>query len=198
MAEGLERSIPKQISLRPDETVTMVLTRRFPSIVTSLFTSFLAILVFFISNIVNVLSRGPFDQLQIGGELQVIVIAGAIIMGVVVLAIALLIGYFYVKGHLYVITNKRILVLRKFIGITVREVAHQEVTDIVVNQGPIARLLNYGSVTPMSPGVRTPYAHPYPFMRRGFAGPRVSLKDVSDPCKVASNLNGLIRSVAKT
>ncbi|MFQ6087160.1 MAG: PH domain-containing protein [Candidatus Bathyarchaeia archaeon] len=198
MAEGLKRLIPKEISLRPDETVTMVLTRRFPSILTSLVTSFLAILAFSIGNVVNVLYRGPFDQLQISSELQTMVIVGAIIVGTVILAIVLLIGYFYVKGHLYVVTNKRILVLRKFIGITVREVAHQEVTDIVVNQGPIARLLDYGSVTPMSPGVRTPFALPYPFMRRGFAGPRVSLKDVSDPCKVASNLNGLIRSITKT
>lgn len=47
-----------------------------------------------------------------------------------ILAVVLLIGYFYVKGHPYVVTNKRILVLRKFIGITVREVAHREVIDI--------------------------------------------------------------------
>lgn len=198
MTEGLERSLPNEISLRPDETVTMVLTRRFPSIVTSLFTGFLASLVFFMTSVVNVLSRQPFDQLPISGELQVMVIVGAVIVGAVVLAIVLLIGYLYVKGHLYVVTDKRILVLRKFIGITVREVAHQEVTDIVVNQGPIARLLNYGSTTPTSPGVRTPYALPYPFMRRAFPGPRVSLKDVSDPCKVASNLNELIRSATKT
>jgi len=197
MAEGLERSIPKEISLRPDETVTMVLTRRFPSIVTSLF-RFLVSFVVFIGSFVSVLLRRPFDQLQISSDFQVMVIVGAIVVGAVVLAIVLLIGYFYAKGHLYVVTNKRILVFRKFIGITVREVVHQEVTDIVVNQGPIARLLNYGSITPTSPGVRTPYALPYPFIRRAFAGPRVSLKDVSDPCKVASNLNGLIRSIAKT
>jgi len=197
MAEGLERSIPKEISLRPDETVTMVLTRRFPSIVTSLF-RFLVSFVVFVGSFVSVLLRKPFDQLQISSDFQVMVIVGAIVVGAVVLAIVLLIGYFYVKGHLYVVTNKRILVFRKFIGITVREVVHQEVTDIVVNQGPIARLLNYGSITPTSPGVRTPYALPYPFMRRAFAGPTVSLKDVSDPCKVASNLNDLIRSIAKS
>jgi len=57
-------------------------------------------------------------------------------------------------------TNKRVLVFRKFTGITVREVAHREVTDIVVNQELVARLLNYGSVSPMSPGVRTPYTLP--------------------------------------
>lgn len=93
-------------------------------------------------------------------------------------------------------TNKRVLVFRKFIGITVREVVHREVTDIVVNQGPLARLLNYGSVNPMSLGVRIPYTLLYLLMRRGLVGPRVSLKDVSDPCEVVSSLSGLIRSLS--
>ena len=189
MSGDLERSIPKQISLRPDEKVIMILKRRYPSIISSLFAAF----VFFIStiggNLVRFTVTRPLDQLWIISYLVIVVVVGG-----GVLAIVLLIGYFYVKGHLYVVTNKRILVLRKFVGITVREVAHREITDMVVNQGPLARLLNYGSVSPMSPGVRTPYALPYPFMRRGFAGPRVSLKDVSNPCKVASSLSGLIQS----
>jgi len=193
MSEGLEQSIPEQISLRPDEKVTMILKRRYPSIISSLFAGFAFFIWIIGSNVVRFISRYitlPEEAWVITGLCIILVLGGGI------LAIVLLIGYFYVRGHLYVVTSKRILVLRKFIGITVREVAHREVTDIVVNQGPLARLLNYGSVSPMSPGVRTPYALPYPFMRRGFVGPRVSLKDVSDPCKVASNLSGLIRSVS--
>ena len=190
MSDGLEKSIPKQISLRPDEKVTMILKRRYPSIVSSLFSAFAFFILLIGSNVVRLITTRLPSQIWIISYLSIIVVVGGGIITIV-----LLIGYFYVKGHLYVVTNKRILVLRKFIGITVREVAHQEVTDIVVNQGPLARLLNYGSVSPMSPGVRTPYTLPYPFMRRGFVGPRVSLKDVSDPCKVASNLSGLIRSV---
>jgi hypothetical protein len=192
MSEGLERSIPEQISLRPDEKITIILKRRYPSIISSLFAGFAFFIWIIGSNVVRFISRYitlPEEAWVITGLYIIVVVGGGI------LAIVLLIGYFYVKGHLYVVTNKRILVLRKFIGITVREVAHREVTDIVVNQGPLARLLNYGSVSPMSPGVRTPYTLPYPFMRRGFVGPRVSLKDVSDPCKVASNLYGLIQSV---
>lgn len=196
MSEDLKKSIPRQISLRADERVLMILKRRYPSIITSLFAVFLAVIGFSISsNMVRSIVFRPLDQLRVNGNLQVMLIVGTVIVGGGILAIVLLIGYFYVKGHLYVVTNKRILVFRKFVGITVREVAHREVTDIVVNQGPIARLLNYGSVSPMSPGVRTPYALPYPFMRRAFIGPRVSLKDVSDPCKVANNLSGLMRSI---
>lgn len=190
ISEDLGKSIPKQISLRPDEKVTMILKRRYPSIVSSLFTAFAFFIWIIGRSVVRFTVTIPPDQLWIINYLGIVVV---VVGGV--LAIVLLIGYFYVKGHLYVVTNKRILVFRKFIGITVREVAHREVTDIVVNQGPLARLLNYGSVSPMSPGVRTPYTLPYPFMRRGLVGPRVSLKDVSDPCKVASNLSGLIRSV---
>ncbi len=192
MSEGSEKSIPKQISLRPDEKIKMILKRRYPSIASSLFSAFAFFIWIIGSNVVRFISRHitlPEEAWVVTGLYIILVVGGCI------LAIVLLIGYFYVKGHLYVVTNKRILVFRKFIGITVREVAYREVTDIVVNQGPLARLLNYGSVSPMSPGVRTPYTLPYPFMRRGFVGPRVSLKDVSDPCEVASNLYGLIRSV---
>jgi len=192
MSGGLEKSIPEQISLRPDEKIAFILKRRYPSIISSLFTGFAFFIWIIGSAVVRFIPRYiplPEDAWFITGLYIILVVGGGI------LAIVLLIGYFYVKGHLYVVTNRRILVLRKFIGITVREVAHQEVTDIVVNQGPLARLLNYGSVSPMSPGVRTPYALPYPFMRRGFVGPRFSLKDVSDPCKVASKLYGLIRFV---
>lgn len=191
-SENLGKSIPKEISLRPDEKVTMMLKRRYPSIISSLFAGFAFFIWIIGSYVVRFISRYitlPEEAWVITGLYIILIVGGSI------LAIVLSIGYFYVKGHLYVVTNKRLLVLRKFIGITVREVAYREVTDIVVNQGPLARLLNYGSVSPMSPGVRTPYALPYPFMRRGFVGPRVSLKDVSDPCKVASNLSGLIRSV---
>jgi len=196
MSDDLEKSIPKQISLRADEKVIMILKRRYPSIITSLFVGFLTLMGFSISsNMVRFIVFRPLDQSWVNSDLLVMLIVGIVIVGGGILAIVLLIGHFYVRGHLYVVTNKRILVFRKFIGITVREVAHREVTDIVVNQGPLARLLNYGSVSPMSPGVRTPYALPYPFIRRGLVGPRVSLKDVSDPCKVASNLSGLIRSV---
>jgi len=170
MSEGLEKPIPKQISLRPDEKVTMILKRRYPSIVSSLFSAFAFFILLIGSNVVRLITTRLPDQIWIISYLSIIVVVGGGI-----LTIVLLIGYFYVKGHLYVVTNKRILVLRKFIGITVREVAHREVTDIVVNQGPLARLLNYGSVSPMSPSVRTPYTLPYPFMRRGFVGPRVSL-----------------------
>jgi len=98
-----------------------------------------------------------------------------------------LVGYFYVQGHLYILTDRRIIIFRKFITISVREIAYSEITDIIMNQGPFARILNYGSVTPLSPGVRNPYALPYPFMRR-FSYARVELKDVSQPSKIMGEL----------
>ena len=102
------------------------------------------------------------------------------------------VGYFYVQGHLYILTDRRIILLRKFITISVREIAYSEITDIIVNQGPIGRILNYGSVTPQSPGVRVPYALPYPYMRR-FSYARTELKDVSQPSKIMDELFKLTR-----
>lgn len=104
-----------------------------------------------------------------------------------------LVGYFYVRGHLYILTDKRIIVFRKFITASVRELTYDEITDIIVNQGPFARWLNYGSITPLSPGVRGVYALPYPYVRRPSYA-RIELKDVSNPLAIASELFNLTRT----
>jgi len=65
-------------------------------------------------------------------------------------------GYIYVKGHRYIVTNDRIIMFRKFIGILMRTVTHDKITDLIVNQGPIGRLCNYGRVSPITAGVIMP------------------------------------------
>jgi membrane protein YdbS with pleckstrin-like domain len=65
-------------------------------------------------------------------------------------------GYVYVKGHRYIITNERIVMFRKFVGILLRTVTHDKITDIIVNQGPIGRLCNYGRVSPITAGMIMP------------------------------------------
>jgi len=65
-------------------------------------------------------------------------------------------GYVYVKGHRYIITNERIIMFRKFIGILLRTVTHDKITDLIVNQGPIGRICNYGRVSPITAGMIMP------------------------------------------
>jgi len=182
------RTIPREISFLSNENVVMTLKRRYPSLITSFLASFIGILSVGSGSIIGQISSSPNLSNAIANYLYAIVVAI-----VLVLVVALLIGYFYVRGHLYVLTNRRIILFRKFITISIREVAYKEITDVIVNQGPIARILNYGSVTPLSPGVRISHALPYPYMR-GSALFRVSLRDVNQPCKTADQLYQLIRS----
>ena len=37
-----------------------------------------------------------------------------------------------------------------------RTVAHDKITDLIVNQGPIGRLCNYGRVSPITAGMTMP------------------------------------------
>jgi hypothetical protein len=179
--------LSRYVSLLQDEKVLMTLRRRYPSIFSSILSTIIAF--FFIGGwsalryIVQ--NTGYLEAIWTLLYAIVIVVAG-------IFALMALLGYFYVKGHLYVLTNRRIVLLRKFITISVRELNYSEITDLIVNQGPLARVLNYGSVTPLSPGVRGLYAFPYPFARR-YSCARVELKDVSDPFHVMSELFKFVR-----
>jgi hypothetical protein len=184
-----EKPLPSQVSLLQNEKIIMTLRRRYTSIFTSIL-SFIAtaFLLSFGSTI-----RYITQQQSYVGTLSTIVIY-IIIMGFAcAFGFMALVGYFYVQGHLYILTNRRIILFRKFITISVREIAHSEITDLIMNQGPIARLLNYGSITPLSPGVRGFYAVPYPYARR-FSYARVELKDVDAPSKVMDELFRLVRA----
>jgi len=177
----------RYVSLLQDEKVLMTLRRRYPSIFSSILSTMIA---FFLiggwSTIRYVVQNtGYLEAIWTLLYAIVIVVAG-------IFALMALLGYFYVKGHLYVLTNRRIVLLRKFITISVRELAYSEITDLIVSQGPLARILNYGSVTPLSPGVRGFYALPYPYARR-YSYARVELKDVSDPFNVMHELFKLTR-----
>lgn len=185
---ALPESFRREVSLFPNERIIMKLQRRYPSIFTSILSFGATAISIGLSSFFRYVGQYP-DYAAIAMDfLYLITIAIAALF-----AFMALVGYFYVQGHLYILTNRRIILLRKFIAISVREIAYSEVTDIIVNQGPVARLLNYGSVTPLSPGVRSAYTLPYPYMKR-FSHLRVSLKDVNQPSKVMSELFKLTRS----
>lgn len=179
--------LPPHVSLLRNEKIIMTLRRRYPSIFTSILS--LAATGFLVggSSTIRYVAQyaGYFEIVMVLVYIVIIAVAS-------LFALAALVGYFYVQGHLYILTNRRIILSRKFITISVREIAYSEITDIIVNQGPIGRILDYGSVTPLSPGVRGQYALPYPYMRR-FSYARIGLKDVSQPARIMNELFGLTR-----
>ncbi len=179
--------LPPHVSLLRNEKVIMMLRRRYPSIFSSILSLVAAGFLLGGSTTFRLL-------VQFGGGFEILtgLVSGVIIAVAVFFAIAALIGYFYVQGHLYILTDRRIILSTKFVTISVRDVAYSEITDIIVNQGPIGRILDYGSVVPLSPGVRGLYALPYPSMRR-FSYAKVGLKDVSQPTRIMDELFGLTR-----
>lgn len=185
---ALPESFRREVSLFPNERIIMKLGRRYPSIFTSILSFGATASSIGLSSFIRYIGQYPDYAAIIMDLLYLIIIAIA-----APFAFMALVGYFYVQGHLYVLTNRRIILLRKFVTISIREIAYSEITDIIVNQGPVARLLNYGSVTPLSPGVRSAYTLPYPYMKR-FSYLRVSLRDVNQPSKVMSELFKLTRS----
>jgi len=179
--------LPPHVSLLQNEKIIMILRRRYPSIFSSILSLVVAGFLLGGSSTIRYIAQYAGSLEDVVGLLYLVIIAVAVFF-----AVAALIGYFYVHGHLYILTDRRIILSTKFITISVRDVAYSEITDIIVNQGPLGRILNYGSVVPLSPGVRGFYALPYPSMRR-FSYAKVGLKDVSQPTRIMDELFGLTR-----
>lgn len=179
--------IPPQVSILQDEKIIMILRRRYASIFTSVLSLVAATFLVSLGSTIRYVAQYHSYLEVLINFLYLIIIALAcffVFVGVF--------GYLYVQGHLYILTNRRIILFRKFITISVREIAYSEITDMIVSQGPIARILNYGSITPLSPGVRGAYTLPYPYARR-FSYARMELKDVNQPSKVMNELFKLTR-----
>ena len=135
--------MPKEITLGPDEKVQMVLGRVYVSF------AVVATIGLLIISIILLIAT-PF--------LPTDIIYPLYLFCFICLPIALYgLGYFYAKGHRYIITNHRIIMFRKFIGILIRSVTRDKITDIIVSQGPFGRLFNYGGISPMTAGITMPF-----------------------------------------
>jgi len=159
--------VPKEVTLAPDEKVMMVLGRVYGS-----FAVIVTIGLIILSIILVV--AGPFLPTDIIYPLYLFCF---ICLPVLLYGL----GYFYAKGHRYIITNHRIIMFRKFIGIMIRSVACDKITDIIVSQGPFGRILNYGSIAPMTAGITMPF---------GLA--IVSLNGVRNPYEVRDGIAKLL------
>ena len=160
-------SVPKEITLAPDEKVLMVLRRVYVS-----FAVIVTIALIILSIILLIVS--PFLPTDIIYPLYLFcfVCLPILLYGP---------GYFYAKGHRYIITNHRIIMFRKFIGILIRSVTGDKITDIVVSQGPFGRIFNYGGISPMTAGITMPF---------GMA--ILSLSGVRNPYEVRDSIAKLI------
>ena len=138
-------SLPREVSVAPDEKVLMVLGRSYISFVTLATVGLLVLLV--ILTILNFYMPSEHSWIMFPLFLLYFLILPPLLYGL---------GYIYVRGHRYIITNERIIMFRKFVGILLRTVTHDKITDLIVNQGPIGRLCNYGRVSPITAGMIMP------------------------------------------
>lgn len=140
-----QANIPKEVMISPNEKVLMVLERHYISYVTIATIGLIIIWIL-------VASLGFTIPKEYCWIMFPVYVFSFLALPVLVYGL----GFVYVKGHRYIITNERIIMFRKFIGILMRTVTHDKITDIIVNQGPIGRLCNYGRVSPITAGMIMP------------------------------------------
>jgi len=165
--------VPKEVSIAPNEKILMVLGRSYVSFVT---VATIGLIV------LGIISAGA--SLSIPPEYGWIRFPLFVFYFLVLPPLVYGLGYIYVKGHRYIITNERIIMFRKFIGILMRAVSHDKITDLIVNQGPIGRLCNYGRVSPITAGMIMP-----------MGAAIFSISGVRNPYEVRDNIAKLMKAM---
>ncbi|MDI6805376.1 MAG: hypothetical protein QMD20_01785 [Candidatus Bathyarchaeia archaeon] len=117
-SERSHLAIPKEIVTASNEKILMVLERTYISFVT-------------IATVGLLVITGALLILNftIPKENQWVMLPLAVFFFIILPPILYGLGYIYVKGHRYIITNERIIMFRKFIGILLRTVTHDKITD---------------------------------------------------------------------
>lgn len=65
-------------------------------------------------------------------------------------ALCLVASFFYSGAFTYYLTSKRILLYKRFITISSRQVQYDDLSDVVVDQGILGRLFGFGNVIPIT------------------------------------------------
>jgi len=100
-----------------------------------------------------------------------------------IFVIQMCIGPWFVRGHLYFVTNTRIVMYRKFVSILFREIDFKRITDLVLRQSMWGRVFNFGNLMPVTAGVEAGMA------RMGL----FSIEGVKDVFKVRNDVLDQIR-----
>jgi hypothetical protein len=72
------------------------------------------------------------------------------ILLVLIGTLCLVATYFYSGAFTYYLTNKRIVIYRKFITISTRQIQYDDLSDVVVEVGIIGRIVGFGNVIPVT------------------------------------------------
>jgi len=75
-------------------------------------------------------------------------LVGLFFLGVGILGVVITLCY--LNAFRYYVTDKRIIVYRKFISISTRQVQYDDISDVVVDQGLFGRIFGFGNVIPIT------------------------------------------------
>jgi hypothetical protein len=84
-----------------------------------------------------------FYLLERGPMVKLLFLGAAAILGMILTEV-------YRRGHVYIITNYRIITKKEFVLKEERELMYDKITDVTVSQGILGRIFNFGTVTPIS------------------------------------------------
>ncbi|MHC1591951.1 MAG: PH domain-containing protein [Candidatus Helarchaeales archaeon] len=202
-----DRELPREITIPGDEQIQLIFKRQYRAyIVPYIFKVFASLgILFIIMSILEIalvyFTGGLINMYQIllilYVNFQIYVVLG--LLGIIgVICIVPILYYFYVKSHLYIVTEKRLIVFRKFFIINIRETRLEKITDLKVKQDLWGRILNFGDIDPITPGLQAKIVQQaaqqsgggYNLSRlttisfKGFAG-------VKDPFKIAHDFKSV-------
>lgn len=140
--------LPPQVHLYPEEKIIMVLYRKYESYFFRIV--WFPIIPLIIAVVLFIISLDPAIAIL---YILFFILVTVLLVITLIGTIALAIGYFYVRGHKYYVTNQRVIMIKIFVTITYRELDYDDISDITVSQGPIARIFKYGTCQPLTFGV---------------------------------------------
>ena len=178
--------IPREIILREGESIQKIYGRSYLSfIMNAIIPSLIGGLIFIIFLEFSLIYSLLLSlEMIIPSWMDLLVMLNVLIflIFIAIIILATLLGKPYCNGHKYLITNKRIILFKKFVIITRRDVYFDKLTDLLVVQGIIGRWKNYGDIQPITSGVEfgiTQLIH--------------SFRGITDPYKVKKELNQIIK-----
>lgn len=178
---NIQEELPSEIKLREDETVQKMYHRSTISFyLGTLIPGAIGGLIFVVigafSIIISVL--GAIQSLiPAWNSFYIFIVVFIFIIYALIVGLAAFLGKPYCEGHRYIITSRRIILFKKFIVITRRDIEFKQVTDYLVLQGVLGRWRNYGDIQPVTAG-----------MEFGLSQIIHSFKGLTDPYEVKKEI----------
>ncbi len=136
--------VPPQVDLFPGEQVFKTYTRTKTS-------SFCRLLTVVLSGLLLLFQF--FSRLVEIGLPVIMALLPYVAIGIGLLVVAVVIlSKYHARGHLYLVTDRRVVMFKKFVSILIRDAIYGMITDVSMQQMASGRLANFGTIKIMTKG----------------------------------------------